>query len=289
MSLFEAIAHAFTTLPTGGFSTEARGVEAFGAASQWVIAGFMALAGANFALLYRLFVRGNPRPLIATRSSALLHALVLESLVLTIELWTEGVARGEEAVRAAVFQLLDDDHDGRGKHRLQSLAGLAAVVLVGPCSSRIGGSTSGSVKVVRHLLLAGSSVVSSTRPCIPRSCAGALNGVPWTRASCGRSRAASSLRGVFALGTLADADGARSTSTSGSRRGRCRRDDAGDVGPAFGFAGPMAHSTGQRARRHDDRPDVVADLKSSLCSALEPPLLAHLAGCAGPAASFSSR
>ncbi|MGH3031994.1 MAG: TrkH family potassium uptake protein, partial [Gaiellaceae bacterium] len=40
MSLFEAVAHTFTTMPTGGFSTEARSIEAFGAASQWTIAAF---------------------------------------------------------------------------------------------------------------------------------------------------------------------------------------------------------------------------------------------------------
>jgi trk system potassium uptake protein TrkH len=64
MSPFEALAHALTTLPTGGFSTEARSVEAFGPASQWVIAGFMIAGGANFALLYRSLVRRTPRALV---------------------------------------------------------------------------------------------------------------------------------------------------------------------------------------------------------------------------------
>ena len=107
MSLFEAIAHAFTTLPTGGFSTEARGAEAFGAASQWTIAAFMALAGANFALLYRLFVRANPRPLFRDEEFRLYAALLaVGSFVLIVELWTEGIAKGEEAVRAGVFQFV---------------------------------------------------------------------------------------------------------------------------------------------------------------------------------------
>ena len=107
MSVFEAIAHAFSTLPTGGFSTEARGAEAFGPASQWVIAGFMALAGANFALLYRLFVRADPRPLVRDEEFRLyVTLLLLGSLVLTVELWTEGIAKGEEAIRASVFQFV---------------------------------------------------------------------------------------------------------------------------------------------------------------------------------------
>ena len=47
MDPFNAVAHAFTTLPTGGFSPEARSVEPFSAASQWVIVIFMTLAGMN--------------------------------------------------------------------------------------------------------------------------------------------------------------------------------------------------------------------------------------------------
>ena len=48
--LYDAAAHAFTTLPTGGFSPQARSVEPFAAATQWVMVVFMVLAGANFAL-----------------------------------------------------------------------------------------------------------------------------------------------------------------------------------------------------------------------------------------------
>ena len=46
MTPFEALAHAFTTMPTGGFSTQARSIEAFSAAAQWIIVVFMILAGA---------------------------------------------------------------------------------------------------------------------------------------------------------------------------------------------------------------------------------------------------
>lgn len=49
MSLFDAFAHAFTTMPTGGFSTKARSIEGFGIATQWTITAFMVLPGANFA------------------------------------------------------------------------------------------------------------------------------------------------------------------------------------------------------------------------------------------------
>jgi trk system potassium uptake protein TrkH len=53
MSLFEAVAHAFTTMSTGGFGTDARSIGAFGPYTQWVIVAFMAVAGVSFALHFR--------------------------------------------------------------------------------------------------------------------------------------------------------------------------------------------------------------------------------------------
>jgi trk system potassium uptake protein TrkH len=52
MDLYNAVAHALTTMPTGGFSPEARSIEPFAPAVQWVITLFMILAGTNFALFW---------------------------------------------------------------------------------------------------------------------------------------------------------------------------------------------------------------------------------------------
>ena len=53
MGVYNAVAHGLTTLPTGGFSPEARSIEAFSAVAQWIIVPFMVVAGTNFALLWR--------------------------------------------------------------------------------------------------------------------------------------------------------------------------------------------------------------------------------------------
>jgi len=63
MGLYNAVAHALTTLPTGGFSPEARSVEAFSPAVQWTVMPFMLVAGTNFALLWYAF-RGDPERLL---------------------------------------------------------------------------------------------------------------------------------------------------------------------------------------------------------------------------------
>jgi trk system potassium uptake protein TrkH len=52
MTLFNAVAHPLTTMPTGGFSPEARSIEAFAPIVQWVIIPFMIVAGTNFALAW---------------------------------------------------------------------------------------------------------------------------------------------------------------------------------------------------------------------------------------------
>jgi trk system potassium uptake protein TrkH len=63
MGLYNAVAHALTTLPTGGFSPEARSAEAFSPAIQWAIMLFMIVAGTNFALFWYV-LKGEPRRLV---------------------------------------------------------------------------------------------------------------------------------------------------------------------------------------------------------------------------------
>ena len=55
MSPFDAVNHAFTTMATAGFSTQNGSIGQFGSAYvDWVITGFMVLAGINFTLHYLL-------------------------------------------------------------------------------------------------------------------------------------------------------------------------------------------------------------------------------------------
>ncbi|UIO98486.1 TrkH family potassium uptake protein [Halobaculum sp. CBA1158] len=63
MTLYNAVSHGLTTMPTGGFSPEARSIEAFSAAVQWVIVPFMVAAGVNFALFWSVLA-GDPRRLL---------------------------------------------------------------------------------------------------------------------------------------------------------------------------------------------------------------------------------
>ena len=53
MTLFQAINHAFTTMSTGGFGTEATSITGFSPYVQWVMMVFMFIAGTSFALHFR--------------------------------------------------------------------------------------------------------------------------------------------------------------------------------------------------------------------------------------------
>jgi trk system potassium uptake protein TrkH len=60
MDLYDALSHAFTTMPTGGFSTKNASIAHFNSVYfDTVIIFFMLLAGINFALHYQ-FLRGKP-------------------------------------------------------------------------------------------------------------------------------------------------------------------------------------------------------------------------------------
>ena len=157
MTEYQALAHAFTTMPTGGFSTQANSIGAFSATAQWIIALFMLLAGANFALMYRGFVRRRPRVFLRDEEFRLYVALALAaSAALAVEIWGYGIAEGEEAVRAGVFQTVSImTTTGYASMDFAlwptvCLLSLFALMFVGGSA----GSTGGSIKVVRHLLLA---------------------------------------------------------------------------------------------------------------------------------------
>ena len=107
MDLFRAVAHAFATIATAGFSTEGRSIEPFAPATQWVITFFMVVAGTNFALMFAAIVRRSARPFARDDEFRVyLAILALASAIVLLELVTEDIFGGEAAVRHAVFNVV---------------------------------------------------------------------------------------------------------------------------------------------------------------------------------------
>ena len=156
MTFYEALAHAFATMPTGGFSTKADSIESFSPEAQWIIALFMLIAGINFVLLFRGFIRRRPRVFVRDEELRLYLLLtVVASVALVVQLWSYGIAADEEAIRAGVFQAISIitttgfATEDFALWPVLSLLTLFALMFVGGSA----GSTTGSIKVVRHLLL----------------------------------------------------------------------------------------------------------------------------------------
>ena len=156
MTPYQALAHSFATMPTGGFSTKPDSAAGFSGESQWILALFMGIAGANFVLLYRALILRRPHALARDEEFRLYVVLiVVASAAVTAMVWAYGIAEGEAAIRTASFQTVSimtttgmANADFAVWPALLLLA-LFALMFVGGSA----GSTGGAIKVVRHLLL----------------------------------------------------------------------------------------------------------------------------------------
>ncbi|HEX6390234.1 MAG TPA: potassium transporter TrkG, partial [Solirubrobacteraceae bacterium] len=153
MDTYQAFTHALTTIGTGGFSTEQASIGAFGALTQWTVIALMVIGGINFLLLYRALILGRWRLALSDEELRwYLGILVVACLIVA------GVIIAEDGVggpRAAVFEVTavitttgytTVDY---GQWPLFALMAVALLFFVGGCA----GSTSGSIKIVRHVLL----------------------------------------------------------------------------------------------------------------------------------------
>jgi trk system potassium uptake protein TrkH len=157
MTPFNAVAHSLGTVATGGFSPEARSIEPFTATTQWVIVAFMLVAGMNFALLYVAMVTRSLWPLARDEELRVGAVLVaLASLVVIVELLTADLYAGEEAVRHGIFNTVSMmTTTGFASADFNLWTPLTSLVLFGVVIfGASAGSTSGSIKLIRHIVIA---------------------------------------------------------------------------------------------------------------------------------------
>jgi trk system potassium uptake protein TrkH len=164
MNLYNAVAHGFTTLPTGGFSPQADSIAYFSAAVQWVVIPFMFVAGVNFALFWRV-IRGELRELTDNPEfrwyagamasvSAVAAALLFSGTAPVLDLGgaTEGIA--ENSLRQGLFQvvsLLNSTGYATSDFAQWNTNG-QIVLLFAMFIGGSAGSTGGGIKIVRWLV-----------------------------------------------------------------------------------------------------------------------------------------
>lgn len=239
MPLFDSICNSFATLAAGGFSPHPTSIGGYAnPAAEWIIAFFMLLAGANFALHYRT-LRGEWRALPADEEfRAYIGIVAVATIALVVFLDMPSLVDG---LRVALFQVLSIiTTTGFATQDFalwneQSKMVLLVLMFIGGCA----GSAGGGPKVVRQVLIARYTLLELRRTLHPRGVLPVKLG--------GRVVPDDVMRGVlvfflfyllvFAVTTaLVIALGA-SIMEGLTAAIAC----LGNIGPGFGAVGPMGH------------------------------------------------
>jgi trk system potassium uptake protein TrkH len=165
MTLYNAVAHGLSTMPTGGFSTEARSMAAFRPVVQWVAIPFLVAGGVDVALFWQV-LHGEWRTLLEDREfRAYTGAIAVFVAVLSAVLFLGGAptvdpggttaGNAENALLQGAFQiasLLNSTGFATSDFAAWD-AHARAVVLFAMLVGGSVGSTGGGVKVVRWLVV----------------------------------------------------------------------------------------------------------------------------------------
>lgn len=155
LNWFDAVITTFSTMATGGFLNKNDSVAAFNSpAAEWICIVFMIIAGFNFNLICRLFMRKGKE--ILKNSEARAYAGIIFFAAITCALVILPMFGSfEKSLRASLFHcvsLLTTTGFTVADHRLwHPLAQgvLFLLMFIGGCSS----STGGGIKVIRHVIL----------------------------------------------------------------------------------------------------------------------------------------
>jgi len=156
VTLYDAVAHAFTAVSTAGFSPRPESLGAFSPAVQWVTIPFMFLGATNFVLLYHL-TQGEPERLLRSDEFRFYLGAVLGAAVLTAGfLAVSGQFTSVEATaRHSLFQvvsILTTTGYATVDFNLWSPAAKHVLFLV-MFSGGMAGSTTCSIKTLRWTIV----------------------------------------------------------------------------------------------------------------------------------------
>jgi len=165
MSLFDAVCHSFTTMATGGYSTKQASIAYFSPYSQYIITLFMFLAGTNFALSYYGMHFQFDKVFKNEEFRFYVGFLLGFTILITAMLWFGDFLPFEESFRHAVFQVVSITTTTGyvTTDYLQWAPFLIVIVFMLMFLGGSGGSTGGSIKIVRVALLIKNSALELQR------------------------------------------------------------------------------------------------------------------------------
>ncbi len=156
LTFYDAVGHALSVVSLGGFSTRTISAAAFAPVTQYLLIVFMVFAGINFLRLYRFFVQRRVDVLAKDEELRLYLALiVLGTALIAIEVLGGGREHGEAGIRHSLFQttaILTTTGFATTDYALWGPLATVTLLLLMFCGANAG-STGGGIKIVRHLLL----------------------------------------------------------------------------------------------------------------------------------------
>jgi trk system potassium uptake protein TrkH len=172
MNFFDALNHALTTMSTGGFGTKNTSIAFYESPLiEYILIVFMVVAGTNFTLVYFFFKRKWNRIWASDEFRAYVATLVFTTLVLFVPIYYLSGTPFETAFRNTLFQVvslitttgfvtMDYTAISNGVTLLFFM-----LLFVGACA----GSTSGGIKIIRHLAFVKNTYLEFKRIVHPRA------------------------------------------------------------------------------------------------------------------------
>jgi len=156
MNLFDAFCHTFSTMATGGVSTKNQSIGYYSSLIQWIVIIFMFIAGTNFSLHYLAYKNRNVKIYLRNREFRL-YAFFIAVLTILAAIGLTNVPSLEVKLRTSLFQIISiltttgyatDNFDQWSN---TSKAVILAAMFLGGCA----GSTAGSIKIGRYMIMLG--------------------------------------------------------------------------------------------------------------------------------------
>lgn len=171
MTGYDALNHALTTMATGGFSTKNASMAAFPAVMQYTVIAFMFLAGTNYTVIY-FGLKGKFKRVWASEEfRAYLYLVLFLAVFVSLQVYWAADISLEQAFRDSLFQIVSliTTTGFVSADYTAWTEGLTLLFFVLLFLGASAGSTSGGIKIIRHLVFFNNSFLEFKRIIHPRA------------------------------------------------------------------------------------------------------------------------
>ncbi len=172
MDFFDSLNHALTTMSTGGFSTKNNSIAHFDSAScQYIILLFMFVGGMNYTVIYYVLKGRFKRAWNSLEFKSYVGFLLLTISIIFLLIVSNTNTPFELSLRNAAFQVVSIvtttgfiTSDYTTWHSGATIV-FFVLLFVGACA----GSTSGGIKIIRHVVFVKTALLEFKRLLHPRA------------------------------------------------------------------------------------------------------------------------